>query len=45
MGRQGLPCAVVTEYTYGTSGYDLQRLTQMKTGNNQIAWTYDKYGR
>jgi RHS repeat-associated protein len=36
---------VLPEYTYGTSEYGLYRLTQMKTGNNRIAWTYDKYGR
>ncbi|MDR1153698.1 MAG: RHS repeat protein [Bacteroidales bacterium] len=44
-GHAGIIMPVLTEYTYGTSGYDLQRLTQMKTGNNHIAWTYDQYGR
>ncbi|MDR1153694.1 MAG: hypothetical protein LBL04_03205 [Bacteroidales bacterium] len=44
-GHAGITMPVLTEYTCGTSGYDLLRLTQMKTGNNHIAWTYDSYGR
>jgi RHS repeat-associated protein len=34
-----------TDYSYGESGYDLHRLTKVKTGNNLINYTYDKYGR
>jgi RHS repeat-associated protein len=36
---------VRTDYAYGDSGYDLHRLTQVKTGNNTVNYTYDKYGR
>jgi RHS repeat-associated protein len=34
-----------TIYTYGTSGYDLLRLTKQQTGSNYIAYSYDSYGR
>jgi RHS repeat-associated protein len=34
-----------TDYTYGTSGYALNQLVQIKTGNNSINYSYDKYGR
>lgn len=36
---------VATTYTYGTTGYDLLRLTKMQTGNNYAMYTYDRYGR
>jgi RHS repeat-associated protein len=34
-----------TVYTYGTSGYDWLRLTRQQTGDNYIAYSYDRYGR
>lgn len=36
---------ITTTYTYGTSGYDLHRLTKVQAGNNYFAYTHDKYGR
>lgn len=35
---------IATTYTYGTTGYDLHRLTKLQTGYNYSAYTYDKYG-
>jgi len=34
-----------TEYDYGTSGYNQNLLTKIRTGNNYIAYNYDRYGR
>lgn len=36
---------VATTYTYGTTGYDLLLLTKVQTGNNYMAYSYDRYGR
>lgn len=36
---------VSTTYTYGTTGYDLLRLTKVQTGNNYSTYSHDKYGR
>lgn len=36
---------ITTTYNYGTSGYELQRLIKVETGNNYTAYTYDRYGR
>ena len=38
---KGIP----TNYTYGTTGFDFNRLTKVLTGNNSANYTYDKYGR
>ncbi len=37
--------SIRTDYSYGTSGYELNRVTQIKTGNNYVSYLYDKYGR
>jgi len=34
-----------TTYTYGTSGYEAQRLIKKATGNNSVEYSYDKFGR
>ncbi len=34
-----------TTYTYGTSGYNMFRLTKVQEDDNYISYTYDKYGR
>ena len=36
---------IVTDYTYGTSGYNLHQLTKVQMGNNFIDYSYDRYGR
>ena len=37
--------AMTTTYTYGTSGYNTQRITKKETGDNAVEYTYDRYGR
>jgi RHS repeat-associated protein len=34
-----------TDYAYGTSGYNLNRLVEVKSEGNSIIYSYDKYGR
>jgi len=34
-----------TDYTYGSSGNSMHRLTKVKTGNNYVDYTHDQYGR
>lgn len=36
---------IATNYTYGTSGNELLRLTKVQTESNYSAYTYDRYGR
>ena len=34
-----------TDYEYGTTGYDLNKLTKITTGSNYLSYNYDQYGR